>query len=181
MFSTIVMLSLYNVFVFEHGREISKLVYNITDTKQKDKFKRRAKSFMIWSLINLVIPAITFFFILFKVPVDVLFELNGIIVISSLILIIYLFKCLKEIKYIKKFPLLVRMPTLLAFMSAFIFFTLASSIIKGSSNEIYTFFALLTMSLGFIFFIIWVFYSMFTYKPEEDKKIEEQKIEDQSQ
>ena len=173
MISTLAMLGLYNVFVFERGYEISKLGKNITDPKQKDKFIRGAKSFIIWSLINLVIPAITFFFILLEVPVAFLFEFNGIIIISSLILLIYLFKCLKEIKYIKKFPLLVRMPTLLAFMSAFILFTLASSIIKGSSNEIYTFFALLTMSLGFIFFIIWVSYSMFTHKPEEDKKIEE--------
>lgn len=175
MFSTIVMLSLYNVFIFEHGREISKLVNNITDTKQKDKFKKKAKSFMISALINLVIPAITFFFILFSVPVDFLFELNGIIIVSSLISLIYLFKCLNELKSIKKFPLLVRMPALLAFMFAFFFFTLASSIFRGYSNEIYSNFVFFTLFSASFFFIIYVFYSMFTHKPEKENEIKQEK------
>ena len=169
----------FNVYVFETGHKISQLVYDITNPEQKDKFNRRAKGIMIWAVINLPIPALTFFLALFNVSIEIFFEFNGIIIISSLILLIYFFKCLNKFKSIKKFPFISHLTTVYILLLAVFQFTFISSIIRGYSNEIYVIIALLMIFLIGVFMFIYFFYglfrAMFTHKPEEDKKTEEEK------
>lgn len=169
----------FNVFVFETGHKMSQLAYDIANPEQKIKFSRFAKGIMIWAVINLPIPALSFFLALFNVSMGIFFEFNGIIIISSLVLLIYFFKCLNEFKSIKRFPFISHLTTVYALMLAVFQFTFISSIIRGYSNEIYVIIALLIIFLIGVSFPIYLFYglfrAMFTHKREEDKKIDEEK------
>ena len=169
----------FNVFVFETGHKMSQLAYDIYNPEQKIKFSRFAKGIMIWAVINLPIPALSFFLALFNVSMGFFFEFNGIIIISSLVLLIYFFKCLNEFKSIKRFPFISHLTTVYALILAVFQFTFISSIIRGYSNEIYVIIALLIIFLigvsMFVYFFYGLFRAMFTHKPEEDKKIDEEK------
>lgn len=179
IYATVIVLAAFNIFAFERGLEISKLIYEISNPKVIEKVNKRSKQIMLWAGINLILPTITFFLTLLSLSVGILFECNGIIIISSSVLLIYLLKCLNEFKSIKKFPIIYHLTAVFALMLAGFSFTFISSIIRGFLSPIYVIIASYIIFLTGVSLFIYVFYSffhgMFTQKPEKNKEIEEQK------